>query len=404
MNKLIHTIVNIPQSRKSLIILGSIYLIYLLILCNYMFPCVDSFYYWEWSQHLQLSYFDGPPMIAYTIRALTSIFGNSVFALNLLGVLYIYISGFLVYKIANKLEHGIGLIALCLWIFYPFVTTRYILLNVTYDGLECIWVLAIIYTVMLYLESRAPRWIYLIGILSGLLLLSKYSGIILLIGLILFFIINSKERHIFKSIHIYIAMLICSLIFSQVIIWNSLNHWTSFHYQLTTHLWNHDNLGHRSHVVLPDKFGLTGVIFYLWNAFFGTLHILILFMLYVLFVKKPTLRSLPPKLKLLIHFFIVYFIFWLSISWIAHVSMSYMICPSAILIILVSYYLKQYNLQKALGFIAIIFLIINFIMVFNTTNHNKVLNQVCYITPTSPTGNCYTSFIKNNRLKYYYYQ
>ncbi|MCI0701258.1 MAG: glycosyltransferase family 39 protein [Planctomycetia bacterium] len=46
-------------------------------------PLDDELYYWCWSQRLQLSYYDHPPMVAYMIRASTDLFGSSIFAVRL---------------------------------------------------------------------------------------------------------------------------------------------------------------------------------------------------------------------------------------------------------------------------------------------------------------------------------
>ncbi len=46
-------------------------------------PFDDEFYYWCWTESLQLSYYDHPPMTAYLISASTAIFGHSLFALRL---------------------------------------------------------------------------------------------------------------------------------------------------------------------------------------------------------------------------------------------------------------------------------------------------------------------------------
>jgi 4-amino-4-deoxy-L-arabinose transferase-like glycosyltransferase len=45
-------------------------------------PADDEVYYWCWAQHLQLSYYDHPPMVAYMIR-LSTIFGDTLFAIRL---------------------------------------------------------------------------------------------------------------------------------------------------------------------------------------------------------------------------------------------------------------------------------------------------------------------------------
>jgi Dolichyl-phosphate-mannose-protein mannosyltransferase len=46
-------------------------------------PFDDEFYYWCWSESLQLSYYDHPPMTAYLIRAATTVFGDTLFAVRL---------------------------------------------------------------------------------------------------------------------------------------------------------------------------------------------------------------------------------------------------------------------------------------------------------------------------------
>jgi 4-amino-4-deoxy-L-arabinose transferase-like glycosyltransferase len=50
-------------------------------------PADDEVYYWCWSQRLQLSYYDHPPMTAYMIRAATFFLGDTVFAIRLPAVL-----------------------------------------------------------------------------------------------------------------------------------------------------------------------------------------------------------------------------------------------------------------------------------------------------------------------------
>ena len=52
--------------------------------CNVLFPLTgEEAYYWMWSRHLALCYFDHPPLIAWIIRLFTSVLGHSVFAVRL---------------------------------------------------------------------------------------------------------------------------------------------------------------------------------------------------------------------------------------------------------------------------------------------------------------------------------
>jgi 4-amino-4-deoxy-L-arabinose transferase-like glycosyltransferase len=50
-------------------------------------PFDDELYYWCWSRDLQLSYYDHPPMVAYLIRLSTELFGDTILAIRLPGVL-----------------------------------------------------------------------------------------------------------------------------------------------------------------------------------------------------------------------------------------------------------------------------------------------------------------------------
>ena len=57
-----------------------------LALSAYIPPSPDELYYWSWSQHLQWSYFDHPPMIAWLVALSTSIFGNNIVGIRLVGI------------------------------------------------------------------------------------------------------------------------------------------------------------------------------------------------------------------------------------------------------------------------------------------------------------------------------
>jgi hypothetical protein len=58
-----------------------------LVLAAVLPPADDELYYWCWSEQLQWSYYDHPPMTAYLIRAATAVFGDTRFAIRLPAVL-----------------------------------------------------------------------------------------------------------------------------------------------------------------------------------------------------------------------------------------------------------------------------------------------------------------------------
>ena len=86
---------------------STIFFIYLLVLIIATFtiiPYVDSYYYWLWSEHFQLSYIDGPPMIGYIIKLFSLIFGNSVLAINMVGLSIVIVTSVIIMRIVYLLS------------------------------------------------------------------------------------------------------------------------------------------------------------------------------------------------------------------------------------------------------------------------------------------------------------
>ena len=62
----------------------------------------DEAYYWLWSEHLSLSYFDHPPMVSY-FAWFTTLLSNSELAVRLSCILVSVRSSFLVWDFAEDL-------------------------------------------------------------------------------------------------------------------------------------------------------------------------------------------------------------------------------------------------------------------------------------------------------------
>lgn len=220
--------------QASLIFVLILYFGILLLLAPISLLSFDSYYYWEWSRHLALSYFDGSPMIAYFIKLATLLFGNTLFALNVVGVISAAITCGILYKTGRWfLSKETSLMAVALWLFSPLVTLD-ILKQTTYDTpLTIFWALTLYYTIK-YIRLQNIASLYCIGVSVGFMLLSKYSGVVLVLAL-LAFLLTSQYRYLLKSVHLYASSIIALLIFSPVIIWNYQHDWQSFTYQLSTH-------------------------------------------------------------------------------------------------------------------------------------------------------------------------
>lgn len=320
------------------------YFLLLVICCFYIFPSHDIlFYYYPWSTNLQLSYYDGPPLIAYIIRLSTVVFGATQFAMNIWGVIIAAITCWVIVQI-GKLLKGIelGYLLALLWLSFSFSTTRFIFITLNYDCLENLFGLL---TILFALKLRNTKNIinlYAIALCGGLSLLAKYSGVVMLLAVLLYFIVSRESRQIFRSIHCYFAIVLCLAVFSPVLIWNYQHNWISFHYQLTTHSWSQGTYH-------AAKSGLSGVLFYLLTDVLGVTHILWVILLW-LFCRQKAQLIIASNVSILFLIFIALFcfFFWLIMSYSAHIAMNYLIVFNGIVMIITGYYLEVLNQRKVL--------------------------------------------------------
>lgn len=365
-------------------IISYLYILLLLFAAFTIIPYVDTYYYWLWSNNLQISYLDGPPMIAYIIRMSTDIFGSTVFAVNLVGTIIAIITFYIIKQITQLLtsSNSYGTIIGTLWITSYAIVAHRIVTFVTYDCLVNLFELTTILFVLMYLKTKYNRYIYLIGFSGGLALLSKYSAIVVLASIILYFISVKELRSIYKHIHIYISILICTLIFLPVLIWNMLNNWASFHYQLIFH-------------TVKDKTIIDSIMYYIKSAVFGPLIPLIgIFVIVILInVRKQQPNILLNQLAKLHYINFLYFIlggvfiFWFVMSTHYDIPDRYMLLFYSILTIIIGTCLALANYKKLLIF----FIIAN----MGWSIGNIVSHSLKIKNPT-----CFSKYIDSNRLKF----
>lgn len=195
-------------------------------------PFHDTLYYWDWSRHLGWSYYDGPPMIAYLIYGFTSLFGNSSFSLNLMGLISNLIITFFIYRLAKILfSKNTAILSALLWLLSSSTFIQYNL-KVEYDTpVTLFWIITLYFFALAHF-SKKNSYFYLAGISAGLMMLSKYTGILLFLAIFMIMITSKNYRYLFKNKHIYFACALSIIVFSPVIIWNVEHHFASFVFQL----------------------------------------------------------------------------------------------------------------------------------------------------------------------------
>src|SRR3984957_15934964 len=87
---------------KSLVVLCSLIIGIRLIFTGIMGIMPQDAYYNFYAQHLDLSYYDHPPMIAYLLRLFKNLFGKKVFVLKLADTTVTLITVIAFYHLAKK--------------------------------------------------------------------------------------------------------------------------------------------------------------------------------------------------------------------------------------------------------------------------------------------------------------
>lgn len=192
----------------------------------------DETYYWIWSNHLQLSYFDHPGMVAWLIKLGGFIFPyHSPLSVRLLFVVLSTIS-LTVWALLLKQRHVSEknifyfLILVCL---NPLLGVGSIIATPDVP-LVFFWSLSFYFLNQIFTNSKIRHYAFL-GISLGLGFCSKYHIVLFALSSIFGLLVQKN----YKKIRItgVLITIVLGLIFSlPVLIWNSQNDWASFLFQL----------------------------------------------------------------------------------------------------------------------------------------------------------------------------
>ena len=178
-----------------------------LALLVFSHPFMDETYYFLWGQHPAFSYFDHPPMVGWTEGLAGTLFGWSILGLRFFVLLTLLGDLALLWLLARQLKgddwHEAFWPSAAIFLVTPIF---FALTNVALpDHLLLFFSLATVYTVERLRSASASRWFYLAGLAIGLATLSKYTGALLGVGLVLSILFSSRLRPLLRSPHLYLA-------------------------------------------------------------------------------------------------------------------------------------------------------------------------------------------------------
>ena len=193
-------------------------------------------YYWSYAKHLALSYFDHPPMTAWTIALFTAIGGDTPFFIRIGTVIYttamlsvLFATTRILFG-SDRLALAVGVLCMCT-VFIPLTAT----LATPDPPLLFFWSLLLLAMARL-LRTGQARWWYFAGAALGLGMLSKYSAALVVPGIFVWIASDGDRRRWLLTPHPYLALAVGLVLFSPVILWNARNEWASFAFQSSRRL------------------------------------------------------------------------------------------------------------------------------------------------------------------------
>lgn len=197
-----------------------------LILAN-LFPLTaDESYYWLWAKHLDWSYVDHPPMIAY-LNFLTTLGRENLLGLRLGAIFLTTLTALFIYLLSKRiLGEKVAFWSTILFQILPHFLVIWLTMFVELP-LGLFWIISLFLLEEAIFKQKTNLW-YLLGITVGLGCLSKYTMFLFWPCLTLFLVLAPRFRFWIKRKEPYVAFLISIFLFLPVIYWNSQHDWISF--------------------------------------------------------------------------------------------------------------------------------------------------------------------------------
>ncbi len=202
-------------------------------------PIGDEAYYWMWGQKPDWSYFDHPPLHAWLL-GLVSFLGWNLFTLRLLTWLTLAGTLWIFWLWAKRLKPEDP--AAWWWpsaAVYLASPLFFLMSGVSFhDHLLIFLCIATAHAFLLFAEDweagrRNYAALYGAAVLLGLTVLTKYNGVLLGIGIALFFVLHKPVRSACRWPHLYLAALLSMAMQAPVLLWNFQRGFVSYNFHFS---------------------------------------------------------------------------------------------------------------------------------------------------------------------------
>lgn len=317
-------------------------------------------YYSYYADHLAWSYFDHPPMVAYMIKCMVTLFGKQVIVLKLGNLFVTLLTTYYFYNLSRRLISKDKVRSALILLMSTFMIS--ILGGVTTPDVPLLffWTLALIWLHKSFNEKGVLNWA-VAGFFIGMAINSKYTAIFLVVGVLMFLLISESHRRFLFSSHLLLLVTTIGLTIFPVVWWNYLHDWVSFSFQGPVRVTQMLDLKFRPHLTL----GMLGLQCFL---LLPCLFVALLWAFYRNGHEFFRGHYIPPNIMFLMSFSMPLFLFFLFVSPIYWIKLNWVMPAYITAIMLASIYMSSKWIQYQVYVSTIIHLLFAIQIIFYPIN------------------------------------
>jgi dolichol-phosphate mannosyltransferase len=190
----------------------------------------EEAYHWNFGKHLDWSYYDHPPLIAWSIALGCAIFGDTALGVRFVPILFLMGTIALMARFGRRLYGPRG----ANWAAYLYTLqpAAFVVGGWGFPDAPVLffWTLTL-FLVWRALEKNSPAGWMLAGAALGAGMLSKYITALLVPGVLLYLLFSRRDRRWLRTPWPFAAGVMSLVVFSPVLYWNWTHDWVSIRFQ-----------------------------------------------------------------------------------------------------------------------------------------------------------------------------
>jgi 4-amino-4-deoxy-L-arabinose transferase-like glycosyltransferase len=191
---------------------------------------VDEAHYVLYARYLDWSYVDHPPLVGWVHVPIFYLLGTNEFLARLPAILIFAAASYCAYLFILRITQSIQLSLMSVLALNCSFMLNALGLMLLPDSFLLLFIFLLIFIAEKIDREEKPLDFILLGVLLGLMGLAKYTSILLVPPLIIFFLMKKRYEVLFSP-YMFLAALIAFIIIIPVIYWNITHDFISFRYQ-----------------------------------------------------------------------------------------------------------------------------------------------------------------------------